>query len=62
MYQEAARPCRWITESFPNAEHRFSNGGVDAITSSYMSVCLGQHVPPDVDLVMVCSPRHMLWC
>ena len=46
---------RWIQEAFPNAEHRFSNGGVDAITSSYMSVCLGQHVPPDVDLVMVRS-------
>ena len=45
--------CRWITEGFPNAEHRFVNGGVDAVTSSYMSVCLNQHVPPDVDVVMV---------
>jgi hypothetical protein len=35
------------------------NGGVDAVTSSYMSVCLNQHVPPDVDLVMVCAPMPL---
>ena len=32
---------------------RWNNGGVDGTTSSYMALCLSQHVDKDVDVVLV---------
>ena len=34
---------------------RWKNGGVDGTTSSYMALCLSQHVDRDVDVVLVRS-------
>ena len=41
--------CRW---------RRWKNGGVDGTTSSYMALCLSQHVDRDVDVVLVRASVH----
>jgi hypothetical protein len=50
---------RRVAAAFPNATHRFHNGALGGVTSTYMNSCLKWHVPPDVDLVIVSVlPRH----
>jgi hypothetical protein len=44
---------RRVAAAFPNATHRFHNGALGGVTSTYMNSCLKWHVPPDVDLVIV---------
>lgn len=47
---------RRVAAAFPNATHRFHNGALGGVTSTYMNSCLKWHVPPDVDLVIVSVP------
>jgi hypothetical protein len=44
---------RRVAAAFPNAPHRFHNGALGGVMSTYMNSCLKWHVPADVDLVIV---------
>lgn len=44
----------WIKETFPNTNHKFHNGCLPATGSTYVSICLGEHVQyDDVDVVLL---------
>ena len=47
---------RRLAAAFPDAPHRFHNGALGGVMSTYMNSCLKWHVPPHVDLVIVSSP------
>ena len=38
---------------FPRSETTLVNGAVPATSSSYMSLCFGEHIDDDVDLVII---------
>ncbi len=42
-----------VSSDAANCLRRWKNGGVDGTTSSYMALCLSQHVDRDVDVVLV---------
>ncbi|KAK3267498.1 hypothetical protein CYMTET_22694 [Cymbomonas tetramitiformis] len=44
--------ARWLQTAFP-AQHMVHNGGVSASPIKYMNLCVREHVPADVDLVIV---------
>mmetsp|Transcript_10267 Transcript_10267/g.30910 ORF Transcript_10267/g.30910 Transcript_10267/m.30910 type:complete len:546 (+) Transcript_10267:215-1852(+) len=43
----------WINKTFPSSKHTFHNGAIAGSQSSYMSLCVNNHVSPDADLVLV---------
>eukprot|EP00884_Botryococcus_braunii_P021040 jgi/Botrbrau1/761/Bobra.0181s0020.1 len=44
----------WIQKTFPNSKHKFHNGCLPATGSTYISICLGEHVLyDDVDVVLL---------
>lgn len=53
---------RRIAAAFPNAPHRFHNGALGGVMSTYMNSCLKWHVPADVDLVIVSVPARASAC
>ncbi|KAL4856603.1 hypothetical protein ACK3TF_003052 [Chlorella vulgaris] len=48
----SSRLFAWLRASFPAANHTLLNRAVPATPSSYMSLCVSWHVPPDADLVI----------
>lgn len=52
---------RRIAAAFPHPGHRFHNGALGGVMSTYMNSCLKWHVPADVDLVVV-SGRTPCFC
>lgn len=44
---------RRIAAAFPHPGHRFHNGALGGVMSTYMNSCLKWHVPTDIDLVVV---------
>lgn len=54
---------RRIAAAFPTPGHRFHNGALGGVMSTYMNSCLKWHVPSDVDLVVVSKliVLHPFW-
>lgn len=48
-----ARIFTWISETFPNTEHKLLNRAIPATTSGYVSACVPDLVPEDADLVIL---------
>ncbi|KAI3426970.1 hypothetical protein D9Q98_006914 [Chlorella vulgaris] len=49
----AARFFEWLTATFPNPDHQFLNRAISATPSTYFSLCLQWHVPPEADFVLL---------
>jgi hypothetical protein len=44
----------WLAETFPHAQHKFHNGCLPATGSTFISICLDEHVVhKDVDLILL---------
>ncbi|KAJ9121924.1 hypothetical protein QFC24_004506 [Naganishia onofrii] len=43
----------YLTAKYPHPDHKFTNGAVSATGSEYFATCFAEHIPEDVDLVMV---------
>ncbi len=42
-----------LAAAFPHPGHRFHNGAVGGVMSTYMNSCIKWHVPKDIDLIVV---------
>ncbi|KAJ9121925.1 hypothetical protein QFC24_004507 [Naganishia onofrii] len=42
-----------LTAKYPHPDHKFTNGAVAATGSEYFATCFAEHIPEDVDLVMI---------
>ena len=45
--------AEWLRKSFPRANITYRNAAIPATPSSYMALCVNQHVAPDADLVLL---------
>ncbi|TXT11073.1 hypothetical protein VHUM_01824 [Vanrija humicola] len=43
----------WLNATFPNAGNRFVNGAQGGVGAGYFAWCFKEHIPTDVDLVLV---------
>ena len=48
-----SRIFTWLEETFPNPGHRLLNRAIPATTSGYISACVPDLVPDNVDLVIL---------
>lgn len=48
-----SRVFAWLETTFPTARHRLLNHAIPAVTSGYVSACVPDLLPPDVDLVLL---------
>ncbi|KAJ9096754.1 hypothetical protein QFC21_005024 [Naganishia friedmannii] len=47
------RIFEYVTAKYPHPDHKFTNGAVAATGSQYFATCFAEHIPEDVDLVMI---------
>jgi hypothetical protein len=48
-----AHVFKWINATFPHPKHQLLNRAISATPSTYFSLCLQWHVPPDVDMMLL---------
>lgn len=48
----------WINTTFPHPGHQVFNKAIPAVNAAYVSPCLNDLLPPDVDLVLMVSHTY----